>query len=183
VGWSSGSALHGALEYAQANLKEGDIMVILLPDHGTRYLNKIYNDQWMKDHGFLERSFATAKDIITARGGKDSLFTVSKRSKIGDAIRIMNSEGVDQVPVLEGAEFVGSIASSSLLEKMISDPQLKEKTVGEIMDKPMIFVALDSTLDVLSSMLNKDNKALLVRDEKEKVHIITQHDVLKAITS
>ncbi len=64
VGWSSGSALHGALEYAQAHLKESDVMVILLPDHGTRYLNKVYNDQWMKDHGFLERQFATAKDII-----------------------------------------------------------------------------------------------------------------------
>ncbi|HMJ71657.1 MAG TPA: pyridoxal-phosphate dependent enzyme [Cyclobacteriaceae bacterium] len=183
VGWSSGSALHGALEYAKDHLKKDDMMVILLPDHGTRYLNKIYNDQWMKDHGFLERSFATAKDIITSRGGKDSLFTVSKQSKLGDAIRIMNSEGVDQVPVLEGNEFVGSIASSSLLDKIISDPQLKDKTVGEIMDKPMIFVGLDSTLDVLSSMLNKDNKALLVRDEKEKVHIITQHDILKAITS
>lgn len=183
VGWSSGSALHGALEYAQANLKKDDLMVILLPDHGTRYLNKVYNDQWMKDHGFLERSFATAKDIISARGGKDSLFTVSKQSKVGEAIRIMNSEGIDQVPVLDGNEFAGSIVSSNLLEKIIFDPQLKDKTVGDIMDKPMIFVALDSTLDVLSSMLNRDNKALLVRDEKEKVHIITQHDVLKAITS
>lgn len=183
VGWSSGSALHGALEYAQAHLKKEDVMVILLPDHGTRYLNKIYNDQWMKDHGFLERSFSTAKDIITARNGKDSLFTVSKKSKIGEVITIMNREGVDQVPVLEGSDFVGSVASSSLLEKIIYDPQLKDKSVGEIMDKPMIFVALDSTLDVLSSMLNKDNKALLVRDEKEKVHIITQHDVLKAITT
>jgi len=95
----------------------------------------------------------------------------------------MNREGVDQVPVIEGSDFVGSVASSSLLEKIIYDPQLKDKSVGEIMDKPMIFVALDSTLDVLSSMLNKDNKALLVRDEKEKVHIITQHDVLKAITT
>jgi len=183
VGWSSGSALHGALEYAQANLKETDTMVILLPDHGTRYLNKIYNDQWMKDHGFLERSFSTAKDIIASRNGKDSLFTVSKKSRIGEAIMIMNREGVDQVPVLEGSDFVGSIVSSNLLEKIIFDPQLKDKSVGDIMDKPMIFVALDSTLDVLSSMLNRDNKALLVRDEKEKVHIITQHDVLKAITS
>src|SRR5882757_7221998 len=184
VGWSSGSALHGALEYAQhADLKKEDVIVILLPDHGTRYLNKIYNDQWMKDHGFLERSFATAKDIITSRSGQDSLFTVSKRSKVAEAILVMNREGVDQVPVVDNSEFVGSVGSSSLLEKIIFDPQLKDKMVGEIMDKPMIFVALDSTLDVLSSMLNRDNKALLVRDEKEKVHIITQHDVLKAITS
>jgi cystathionine beta-synthase len=184
VGWSSGSALHGALEYAQqVEIKKDDVMVILLPDHGTRYLNKIYNDQWMKDHGFLERSFATAKDIITSRSGKDGLFTVSKQSKVVEAIMVMNREGVDQVPVIENNDFVGSVASASLLEKIIFDPQLKDKSVGEIMDKPMIFVALDSTLDVLSSMLNKDNKALLVRDEKEKVHIITQHDILKAITN
>jgi cystathionine beta-synthase len=183
VGWSSGSALHGALEYAREHMKKDDVMVILLPDHGTRYLNKVYNDHWMKDHGFLDRSFATAKDIIGARNGKESLHTVAKTSKIGDAIRIMSLEGVDQVPVTEGSEFVGSVASSSLLEKMIMDPNVKDKSVGEIMDKPMLFVAMDSTLDVLSSLLNKDNKALLVRDESKKVHIITQHDILKAITA
>jgi cystathionine beta-synthase len=69
------------------------------------------------------------------------------------------------------------------LEKIIQDPQLQNKQVGEIMDRPMLFVAPDSTLDVLSSLLNKDNKAVLVRDTEEKVHIITQHDVLRAMTN
>src|ERR1041384_7022009 len=83
VGWSSGSAIHGALEYAREHLKKDDMMVILLPDHGTRYLAKVYNDQWMKDHGFLEtREFATARDIITRRNGKESLYTVSKTSQV-----------------------------------------------------------------------------------------------------
>jgi cystathionine beta-synthase len=182
VGWSSGSALHGALEYAQENLKEDDVMVILLPDHGTRYLAKVYNDQWMKDHGFLEiRAFDTARDIIASRKLKDSLFTVSKNSKVSDAIVILNREGIDQIPVTENGHFVGSISSASLLEKMILDPKLQSKQVGEVMDKPMIFVAPDSTLDVLSSLVNKENKAVLVRDEKEQVHIITQHDILKAM--
>ncbi len=183
VGWSSGSAVHGALEYAKDNLKKDDTMVILLPDHGTRYLNKVYNDNWMKDHGFLEeRTYSTAKNIIQQRNGHDSLFTVSKNSAIGDAITIMNREGIDQVPVVEQGEFVGSISASSLLEKVIHDPAITHKPVGEIMDMPMLFVAMDSTLDVLSSLLNKSNKALLVRDEKDKVHIITQHDILKAMT-
>ena len=65
----------------------------------------------------------------------------------------------------------------------MEDPQLKSKSIGEVMDKPMQFVAPDSTLDVLSSLLNRDNKAVLVRDERERVHIITQHDVLKAMSS
>ncbi|MBA4057174.1 MAG: cystathionine beta-synthase, partial [Marivirga sp.] len=134
--------------------------------------------------GFLEtRSFGSAREIISARNGKDSLFTVSKSSKVSEAILVMNREGIDQIPVTENENFVGSVSSSSLLEKIIQDPQLQSKQVGEIMDKPMLFVAPDSTLDVLSSLLNKDNKAVLVRDTNEKVHIITQHDVLKAMTS
>lgn len=184
VGWSSGSAVHGALEYAREHLTKNDTMVILLPDHGTRYLNKVYNDHWMKDHGFLEeRAFATARDIISGRNGKDSLHTISKNSKIGDAIRLMNKEGIDQLPVVENEEFVGSVSSPSLLEKIIFDSHMKDVSVGEVMDQPMQFVALDSTLDVLSSLLNKNSKALLVRDELEKVHIITQHDILRAITA
>jgi len=184
VGWSSGSAVHGALEWAKEHLTKEDVMVILLPDHGTRYLNKVYNDNWMKDHGFLEeRAFATARDIIKNRNGKESLFTVNKSSTIGDAIRIMNKEGIDQVPVVQGNEFVGSVAVSNLLEKIISDPSVVNKPISEAMDKPMTFVALDSTLDVLSSMLNKNNKALLVRDIQERAHIITQHDILKAMTA
>src|SRR4051812_4061526 len=68
VGWSSGSAMHGALEYAREHMKKDDVMVVLLPDHGTRYLNKVYNDNWMKDHGFLEeRTFSSARDIIFNR--------------------------------------------------------------------------------------------------------------------
>ena len=184
VGWSSGSAVHGALEYAREHLTKADVMVILLPDHGTRYLNKVYNDQWMKDHGFLEeRTFSTAREIIIGRNGKNSLYTIPKNSKIGDAIRLMNKEGIDQMPVVDGDEFVGSVTASSLLEKIIFEPGMKDKLVGELMDKPMQFVALDSTLDVLSSLLNKNSKALLVRDHLHAVHIITQHDILKAITS
>jgi cystathionine beta-synthase len=182
VGWSSGSALHGALEYAKENLKKDDVMVILLPDHGTRYLAKVYNDQWMKDHGFLEtRSFGSARDIIARRNGKNSLFTVSKHAKVMEAITVMSREGVDQIPVMENGQFIGSVSASGLLEKIIQDPQLQSKQVGEVMDKPMLFIAPDSTLDVLSSLLNKDNKAVLIRDDQEQVHIITQHDVLQAI--
>lgn len=184
VGWSSGSAVHGALEYAKEHLKKDDVMVILLPDHGTRYLAKVYNDQWMKDHGFLEeRSFATARDIISRRNGQDKLHTISASAKIGEAISLLNKEGIDQLPVVDGENYVGSISAASLLDKIIQHPEAKNELVKSVMDKPMTFVAMDSTLDVLSSMINKANKAILVRDEREAVHIITQHDILKAMTA
>jgi cystathionine beta-synthase len=181
VGWSSGSAVHGALEYAQENLHDNDTMVILLPDHGTRYLAKVYNDQWMKDHGFLESPiFDTARDIVKRRNGKQ-LLTVDRSTLVSDAILLMNKQGIDQIPVTEKEHFVGSISTTSLLEKLIHDPQLQSKQVGEIMEKPMLFVAPDSTLDVLSSLISKAHRAVLIRDEQEHVHIITQHDILQAM--
>lgn len=182
VGWSSGSAVHGALEYAREYMKASDTMVILLPDHGTRYLNKVYNDQWMKDHGFLEeRQYGTARDIIMSRVGRDSLITVGANEALEEAILILNREGIDQVPVTEGDQFVGSVSTAGLLEKVIQSPEARKLPLKEVMDKPLQFVALDSTLDVLSSMLGKNNKAILIRDDTDKVHIITQHDVLQAM--
>lgn len=184
VGWSCGAAVHGALEYAKADLKEDDTMVIILPDHGTRYLNKIYNDNWMKDHGFLEsRDFATAQDIVTSKNGQDKLHTVDKLATVGEVIKMLNKEGIDQLPVVDGKEFVGSVTSARLLEKIIESPDLKGKAIEEVMDQPMPFVAMNNTLDVLSSMIHRDNKAILVRDNKDQVHIITQHDILMAMTN
>ncbi|HLT07317.1 MAG TPA: cystathionine beta-synthase [Cyclobacteriaceae bacterium] len=182
VGWSAGSAVHGALEYAREHLKEGDCMVILLPDHGSRYVGKVYNDEWMKNHGFLEdKSYATAKDIISARDGNYQLVTVAKSDRVKDAIALMNQKSVSQIPVLEDGHVVGSITDSKLLSKIITDPALKDASVAEVMEDSMKFVALGSTLDVLSSMVDKE-KAVLVRDELERIHIITKHDILTAVT-
>ena len=71
-------------------------MVIILPDHGTRYLGKVYNDNWMKDHGFIERKFATARDIIAGRQGNSQLHTIPQDIAVGEAIMQMNQKGIDQ---------------------------------------------------------------------------------------
>lgn len=184
TGWSCGSAVFGALEYARENLKEDDVMVIILPDHGTRYLGKVYNDNWMKDHGFLEsRKFATAKDIIDHRNGSSQLHTISKDMKVGEAILVMNEKGIDQVPVIDGNQFVGSLSDNKVLKSLLEKPELKDQAVVEIMDPAFQFVGMDNTVDVLSSLISKESKALLVRDEKHKVHIITQSDLLVAMTN
>jgi cystathionine beta-synthase len=182
VGWSSGSAVHGALEYAKENLKEDDVMVIILPDHGTRYLGKIYNDNWMKDHGFLERNFATARDIIKNRN-VDELMFVEKESAVGDVIKLMNENGISQLPVKHNEQIVGSLSDTKVLSQLIENPEIKTKTVGEVMDKPFQFVALDNSVDTLASLINKENPALLIRDDQNKAHIITQHDLLMALAN
>jgi cystathionine beta-synthase len=182
VGWSCGSAVHGALEYAKENLKDGDRMVIILPDHGTRYLGKIYNDDWMRNHGFLEdKIFGTARDIITARNGDYQLLVTQQTDTVKAAIALMNKTSVSQIPVMDGDHVVGCLTDNKLLSKIIDNPDLKDAPVSEVMEDSMKFVALDSTLDVLSSMVDKE-KAVLVRDDKHQIHIITKHDILEAIT-
>lgn len=182
VGWSCGSAVHGALEYAKENLKKGDVMVILLPDHGTRYLGKVYNDEWMRNHGFMEnKTYRSARDIVNARNEEYELVVVRKKDKVRHAIAIMNEKSVSQIPVMEDGQVVGCLTDNKLLLKIIENPEIKDSPVDQVMEDSMHFVALDSTLDVLSSMVEKE-KAVLVRDEAHRVHIITKHDILEAIT-
>ncbi len=182
VGWSCGSAVFGALEYARKHLDRDDVMVIIMPDHGTRYLGKIYNDNWMKDHGYVEMDFANARDIVENRRENGRLISVEASQSVGEAIKMLHSGSISQLPVTEGDEFVGSLTDSKILRQLIEEPELRDKPVSQVMDPPFQFVAMDNTLDVLSSLINKDNKALLVRDDKDQVHIITQHDLLMAMT-
>lgn len=183
IGWSCGAAVFGALEYAKENLKEDDLMVVILPDHGTRYLAKIYNDNWMEDHGFLEsREYSTANDILKHRNGSNNLVTISPDSTVSEAISLLHSMGISQIPVREGDNFIGSLKESNLLHKMIESPEIVSEKVSEVMDPPLTFVGLDNTLDVLSSLINHDHQALLVRDNKNDVHIITQQDILLEMT-
>ena len=184
VGWSCGSAVAGALDWAKDHLKEEDVMVIILPDHGTRYLGKVYNDNWMKDHGFLEeRDFATAADIVKRQNGNGKVVSIDKQAKVSEAVQILTKGNISQIPVTDGDEFVGSLIDSKLLAKMIENPEIKDHPVGEVMDKPFQFVSMDNTLDVLSSVINKENPAVMVRDEQNEPHIITQHDILKSINN
>ncbi len=182
IGWSCGAAMHGALEYAREHLKEGDTMVVILPDHGTRYLGKVYNDEWMKNHGFIEqREFATAKDIIRSKNGNGRLITIEQSAKVSDAILLMNREGISQLPVSNGKEIVGSLNDNKVLNQLIDDASLKDKPVASIMENAFPFVGMDNTVDSLSSLIQSENKAVLVRDH-EQTHIITRQDLLLALT-
>ena len=185
IGWSCGTAVHGALEWAKEHLTDDDVMVIVLPDHGTRYLGKIYNDTWMKDHGFLEdRAFKTARDIIHNKNGHSDLTTIGAGVSVSQAIQVLNRYGISQIPVTgEDGHIVGSLTDSTILNRLIDDPSVKDHTVSDVMDKPFKFVGLDNTIDALSSLIDRDNKSQLVRDEKDQIHIITQADLLAAMTN
>ncbi len=182
VGWSCGSAVFGALEWARTHLAEADVMVIILPDHGTRYLGKIYNDVWMKDHGFLvEREYASAASIIAKQSGDDALTTVDHQATVAEAVAVLTAAGISQLPVVAAGEFVGSLSDSKLLPQLIEQPDLRDRKVHQVMQPPFRFVPVNSTLDVLSSMITRDNPAVMVRDGQNRPRIITRHDLLESI--
>jgi cystathionine beta-synthase len=182
-GWSCGSAVAGALEWARENMTEDDVMVIILPDHGTRYLGKVYSDSWMKDHGFLEeRDYSTAGDIISGYQPDRTMLGIDKNTSVVEAVRLLTEANVSQAPVTSGGEFVGSLIDTRLLSAMIDNPDIKEQPVAEVMGSPFQVVPKDTTLDVLASLINRDNPAVLVPDGGNSMRIITQHDVLKAVS-
>ncbi|MCY4148737.1 MAG: pyridoxal-phosphate dependent enzyme [Gammaproteobacteria bacterium] len=183
VGWSCGSAVWGALEWAKEHLKDDDVMVIILPDHGTRYLAKVYNDDWMRDHGFLEnREYSTAATIISKQSGEHALTTISQESTVAEALSLMTSVNISQLPVTANDEFVGSLSDTGLLSNLIDDPTIRDIAVQKVMEPPFQFVPADTTLDVLSSMINRDCQAVMVRDRQGLPRIITQHDLLESIS-
>ncbi len=183
VGWSCGSAVWGALEWAKQHLEDDDVMVIILPDHGTRYLAKVYNDDWMKDHGFLEnREYSTATTIISKQSGEDALTTIPQEATVAEALNLMTSANISQLPVVAADEFVGSLSDTQLLSNLIKDPSIRDMAIQEVMEPPFQFVPADTTLDVLSSMINRDCQAVMVRDRQGLPRIITQHDLLESIS-
>ena len=109
--------------------------------------------------------------------------TIDKNAKVAEAVALLTSGSISQLPVTDGDHFVGSLIDSKLLAQMIESPEIKDNPVAEVMDKPFQFVPIDNTLDVLSSVINKDNPAVMVRDENNEPHIITQHDLLKSIAA
>ena len=181
VGWSCGSAVHGALEYAK-NLGPNDLMVIILPDHGTRYLGKIFNDEWMRNHNFLDQgSLVTAEQILSAKPQKE-LVTLNAEQTLSDAVSIMREQYISQIPVTREGEIIGSIRESWVLDRILDDPEFIHKPVQEVLSDPLPYVLPSTRIDVLSKMINKDNPAVLVMNGQDKLGIITQYDLINILS-
>lgn len=182
TGWSCGTAVHGALEYARENLKQGDLMVIILPDHGTRYLGKVYNDAWMKDHGFLdEGAMLSAAEILRRKSNLEPLMFLQAAQTLGEAISVMRKSDVSQLPVMNGGVIIGSLNETRVLNALLDDPSMKDHPVSEAMSDPFPFVLPTTRLDVISKLINRDNPAVLVQAGEGGVDIITKYDLINVL--
>jgi cystathionine beta-synthase len=185
VGGSCGSAVWGGLEWARVNgLKEDEVMVIILPDSGTRYVSKIYNDEWMQNNGFLdESSNLRAKDILRSKlGRRNSLITVSHDDTLNYAITVMSENDISQVPILKEGQVVGSLSDSRILSKLMENPQAREHPVSEIMDPPFPIVTIDLKMDHISKLFKERTPAVLVQHGDGQLDILTKSDLIYSLT-
>lgn len=186
VGQSSGMAVAGMLSYLQANkssIGEDDVVVVLLPDTGYRYLSKTYDDNWMRDHGFLRRSpDVSVQRVLSARQRQRVIVSVSPSETLGTAIERMSRDGISQLPVIENDKVVGSLTETVILNRLIERPDAREEYVREVMDKPFPIVSPELNLDGLSAYLEDGPGAVLVAsDTPGEFDIITKSDLISAL--
>lgn len=179
VGYSAGSALHGLMKLS-GKLKPEDMVVVIFHDHGSRYVGKIYNDQWMMERGFLH--VKTVKDIVSARQGRP-LVTLKPTQRVLEALASMKKFGIEHIPIMREGEPVGAISEGSLFGKLIDDPTLRDALISDIMHAPFPVVSEDTPIERLSAYINKDNGAVLTRNESSRYHIVTKYDILQSLTS
>ena len=181
AGNSAGSAVAGLLQLKD-RLKKGDVVVIIFHDHGTRYLGKMYNDDWLRERGFLQDEKLTAKSILAKREPQE-MVTIDSEKSVLVAINTMKSLNISQIPVVQQGMVVGRITESDILNALLENPSIKSAKVSMIQTASFPFVDLNTSIDKISGLINKENSAVLVEDENGRIEIITQYDIIDAISN
>lgn len=178
-GYSAGTVMQGLVQLKD-KFKEGDVVVVILHDHGSRYVAKIYNDDWMRERGFLVDEVVTAKTIIE-RKKITQLVAASQDETVAAAFKKMKEMNLTQLPVMEGDTCVGSITERGILQLLMDNPYHRDEQVGKVMGKPFPFVQLNDTASDISKLINKDNSAVLVKANSGIINIITEFDLIEAM--
>lgn len=181
AGNSAGAALAGLLQLAD-NFAAGETVVVVFHDHGIRYLGKMFNDEWMREKGFLDRKGLTARDLV-ARRKSARLVTVERAETVARAAQLMQENDYSQIPVSAEGRLVGSLNEAHLYAEIVRNPDVSRGPVEAIMRSAFPFADISTSVEELSSMLTPENPAVLVRDFKsDAIYIITRSDVIRALT-
>jgi len=176
-GYSAGSCLQGLMQLKD-KLKKDDVVVCIFHDHGSRYVAKVYNDQWMMERGFMD--VKTFRDVVNGRKSKE-LITIDPKQTVAKAIEVMKKYDIENIPVIDNGNNVGAISESGLFNKILSKPGIKNQLVETVIEKPYPEVAFDTPVERLSSFINKENGAVLSKDETGVYHIVTKYDILQSL--
>ncbi len=176
-GYSAGSCLQGLMQLKSTLTKE-DVVVCIFHDHGSRYVGKIYNDQWMMERGFLDvKSF---KDIVNGRSAK-RLVTIEPTYTVAEAVEMMKKYDIEQIPVIRNGEPIGAVSESGLFQKVFSNPEIKNASVESVLEPSYPVVDFDTPVERLGNLITKENGAVLAKDEKGELHIVTKYDVIQSL--
>jgi cystathionine beta-synthase len=178
VGYSAGSVVAGLLQM-KAQLGKDDLVVLIFHDHGSRYVGKIYNDEWMLERGFLDME--TVKDLIGGLGRR-RLVTLSTNDSVAEAMSLMKKYDIEQIPVIDGDDIKGCVTQNGLFKRLLEDTDVKERKVSEVLEAPMPLVPMSTRVDHLAQFITKDNGGVLSRDESGGLHILTKYDILNAFS-
>ncbi|CAN5590877.1 pyridoxal-phosphate dependent enzyme [soil metagenome] len=180
VGYSAGTAVAGLLQMKD-QLKKDDVVVIIFHDHGTRYIGKIFNDEWMMKMGYFDKKGITAADIVSSRKNIE-LITIDKKDSIAQAMKLITDNNFSQIPVTIDNRIIGSVNEKLVMNAILTNPESKANPVESIMQEALPFIDITTSIDTLSKMVSSDNEAVLVKDFKQdKNYIITRFDVAQIL--
>jgi cystathionine beta-synthase len=178
VGNSAGCAVQGLLQLKD-RLKPTDLVVVIFHDHGSRYVGKIFNDDWMRDRGFLDKGRISVKDV---KGPKQpDLVKVDATDTVEAAMRLMATHDISQLPVFEQGQPVGSIAEGRLFNAFFEDQTIKAKPVSQFMQAPFPEVEPGLELRDVTSRFDRSTPAVLFRDSTGQYRILTKQDIIKVM--
>lgn len=178
LGYSCGSAFQG-LRQLKEQLTPNDVVVVLFHDHGSRYVGKVYNDDWMRDRGFLAPTNKLAKDLIDGHSHLP-LVTVAPTAPLSNAASLMKTHDITQIPVIEGGKVVGSIDDQCILNCMLNNPN-SNTLIGEVMSEAYPIVDITTSIEDVAKMVKEGHRAVLVQLEGG-YHIITKQDIITAMS-
>lgn len=179
VGYSAGSAVAG-LRQLKDKLKPEDVVVVIFHDHGSRYVGKVYNDEWMLQRGFLEVN--TVQDLLNGIGRR-RLVTIDHNATFQEAIEMIQQFDIEQLPVTNNGEIIGSVSQNGLFKKLLNDINLKSEPVQTVLEAGLPIVAPNTPVDRLASYINAENGGVLVKDEANgDYQIITKYDIINALS-
>ena len=179
LGYSAGSAMAGVLQLKEHFTKD-DVVVVVFHDHGSRYVAKVFNDDWMRERGFLDDELKV-KDVISRKTNKTFHF-VTPSNTVREAFDLMKKLDISQMPVIKEHEMVGSITENAVLTYLLENPMKHaEHLVEEVMDPPFPIVQEDLPVKQLNRYISKKIPAVMMKDKAGSMHILTKYDIIQAV--
>ena len=179
VGNSAGSAIKGLLQLKD-HFKPEDVVVVLFHDSGSRYVGKMFNDDWMRQMGYLDEDFQVVEDAIRNHIDKP-LITAKTEELVSHAIMRMRKFKISQIPITDTNGFVGSIDESDLIQAFAADKDVLDKPLNTVMGHPYPIVKAGSSIKEMMPLFTKENQAVLIDLGRDKFQIVTKHDLIAII--